>query len=154
MKSIAQLTAHRESIQQAFALVKDAIPAEFLQEVQSRVIRHDIDKYDLIARQDEVQYALHDFRADHHLAYWLTTASIPDAAFLEHVLDHIAVNMDRDCKQFFYMDWFYTGGVFTRDDTSLLQDILAPVTERVRQMYMQKLSKFSEFLVFCEKKLG
>jgi hypothetical protein len=149
MKTIKQLSAHRESIYRAYLLVREAIPAELLADVAYRVSRHDIDKYDAIARSDSVAYALHDFRADHHLCNWLVNACIPDAAFVEHVLDHVAVNMDRMCDQLFQPSWFHESQVFRRDDISGLLEALGPVTAQIREDYRAKVFHFNPFLTAC-----
>lgn len=149
MKTIEQLSMHRESIYRAFLTVKSAVPDELCAEVAARVSRHDVDKYDAIARKDDVLYILHDFRADHHLCNWLVSAHISDAAFVEHVLDHIAVNMDRKCDKLFQLSWFYGGYVFRRDDVSALLKLLGPVTDRVRAIYQAKVIQFNHFLTSC-----
>lgn len=82
-------------------------------DLEKRVEHHDRDKLsildtlqdvDLSATRKEVlvsRYALHDLRCDHHVSCWIVDSSkLQASAFIEHLLDHAAVNMEQGLDPF------------------------------------------------------
>lgn len=97
--------------------------------IRQRVYAHDFDKMSICGCADrldrqaedyeeqyialEARYRLHDAEKDHHAACWvIRPRSLTCASFIEHLLDHAAVNMERAAKPF-TTDWLFQAECFS-----------------------------------------
>jgi hypothetical protein len=155
MKTIAQLIAHRDAITEAYELIRAGVPEHMQAEMARRIANHDADKFQAISNANYAAYAAHDFRSDHHVAYWVINGgSIGDCAFIEHVCDHIAVNINHDQSTLFDFAWFYSQQAFTRDMHFGNSPEVLELIQVAKFKYAAKCSAYSEFLAWVNEKLG
>lgn len=155
MKTVAQLVSHREAIAQAYELIKAGVPEHMRPEMVTRIANHDADKFAAIGNANSAAYAMHDFTCDHHVAYWVTHGGlISDCAFVEHVCDHIAVNINRDQDQLFDFAWFYSQQAFARDAHFGTSPEVLELIDIAKYKYAAKCSAYSELLSWINTKLG
>lgn len=99
--------------------------ASLRRDVAERIQHHDVDKVhiiDTLQRDDlsvnqrkrlEAAYAMHDIKSDHHAACWcVNPRKLQAASFIEHLLDHAAVNLGQGQPPF-DIDFLMNDGPFT-----------------------------------------
>jgi hypothetical protein len=97
--------------------------------LRQRVYAHDFDKMSICGCADrlnkqaedyeeqyialEARYRLHDAEKDHHATCWvIRPRSLNCASFIEHLLDHAAINIEKATKPF-TIDWLYQAECFS-----------------------------------------
>lgn len=85
-----------------------------LKSIEPRIIVHDTDKMLSIILDDASMYEQHDLHAAHHAAKWIIKGSITILDFLEHLVDHIAVQMLTNNASLVDLDQFKRAFPFER----------------------------------------
>lgn len=93
-----------------------------LKSIEPRIVVHDADKMLSIILNDSATYEQHDVHAAHHAAQWLIKGSVTILDFLEHLIDHIAVQMLTNNAMLVNLDQFKKAFPFERRKDPLDSD--------------------------------
>lgn len=164
--------------------VNASLISQIRSDVKARVLMHDKDKYDIarytesIAADDphrveryegaEARYRAHDLGRDHHAACWVSRGvTLHCCSFIEHLLDHAAVNAAHnqapfDIEMLMRAGAFYDKRVETEQglvsdlelyfnmDSFVMKHLVAKTVDQYREL----VTHFLPVLEECNKAYG
>jgi hypothetical protein len=120
MKTVEQLIKHKYHVYRAYKFVsRQGLELFASPALKMAIDKHDNDKTIAGMKGDQRSYDLHDAHNEHHAAYWIIHGKIEDVWFAEHIIDHIAVQIDRKQDQALELSQMLDGLPFSRGRSSV-----------------------------------
>lgn len=160
MKTLVELATHFEHIQLSYRIVHDL--ARRVNDKKILVVletpnfidaihRHDSEKIAARLADDETAYYMHDAYVPHHAACWIVLDDIPFMGFVEHIIDHVAVQLDHGEPSLLCIDQFMNDFPFHRVKEEIPKNDLG-IKDEASWYAAARLSRDEQFRDTCGDK--